>query len=106
MSGNAAMTVSISSSATIRLRVSVSLRPCMVLVSTDVRMLEGGTGWGPPNILTSLPSPVPHVDIHRLPLRIVIQRGHPQLASQPAALDAAERRLEVHAAAGVDREIA
>src|SRR5262245_48437489 len=81
MSGNAAMTVSTSSSATIRLSVSVSMQPCIL-------------------------SSRPYVDIHRLPLRIVLQRRHPQLPPQPALLYAAEWRLEVDAAARVDRQVA
>src|SRR6185295_10845485 len=70
----------------------------------DVRTLGGWEVDIPmaqhPNVLT------PHVDIHRLPLRIVLQRHHPQFPPHAALLHAAEWRLEVDAAAGVDGEVA
>src|ERR1051325_3315475 len=108
MSGNAAMTVSISSSATRRFSVSVSMMPCMIhqLHSCTVAQLRSCIGGGAPMQLCNYATlQLPHVDIHRLPLRVRIQRLQSQLAPHTTFLHAAERRLEVHAAAGVDRQI-
>src|SRR5438477_6272217 len=94
MSGNAAITVSISSSATSLFSVSVSILPIMF-----------NGGWrvvGPPATCHPLPA---NIQIHRLPLRVMIEHLHSELASQTAAFDAAERRLEMHTAAGIDRQI-
>src|SRR6266540_2992024 len=79
MSGRTAMTVSMSPSAAIRFRVSRSIRPCMSRT---------------------------HIDVDRLPFGVMVEYLESQFTSQPAALHAAERRFEMHAAPAVDREIA
>src|SRR5581483_308796 len=84
MSGNAAITVSISSSATMRLSVSMSILPIMVV-------------WSPGHSCD--------IQIHRLPLRVMFEHLQPEFPSQSAALHAAEGRFKVDAAARVDGEI-
>src|SRR5258708_30282207 len=82
MSGKADSTVSISPSAMRRLSSSMSIRPC---ISSSALL---------------------HVNVNRLPFRIVIQRRQPQLAAQATLFHAAERRLHVYAAPGIDGEVA
>src|SRR5687767_1587507 len=81
MSGKTTSTVSMSLLTTRRLSSLRSIRPCIVTSLADV-------------------------DIHSLPLGIVIEGLEAELAAEAGALHAAERTFEVHAAAGVDREVA
>src|SRR5205823_5276125 len=47
-----------------------------------------------------------HINVDRFPLRVRIERLKAELAPKSALLHAAERRLKMHAAAGIDREVA
>src|SRR3954447_11519761 len=102
MSGKTAITVSMSPAAMRRVSSSRLMRPC---ISGFVDAWVRGSVDGPSRPRTLEPTHLSYVYIHRLPLRVRIERLQSELASDAAAFHAAERFFEMHARSGVDGEI-